>query len=119
MRNWRASVVLPLPGSPSMRYKRCAGSPPPRTASRPAMPVARRTCVVAGRSAWMVSGTREMQGGKDGEESVIASVIGTDKRGACYHKLHAGQAGSQGVHLRHPSLSRNHISCEIRIGGPL
>src|SRR5579872_1521918 len=45
-KNCNAKVVLPLPGSPSTTYSRCGGKPPPRTLSRPGMPVvSRKLCV--------------------------------------------------------------------------
>src|SRR5262245_38934939 len=38
-KNCMPNVVLPEPGTPSMRYSRCGVSPPPSTSSSPGMPV--------------------------------------------------------------------------------
>src|SRR5690349_19816127 len=48
MRYCTASVVLPDPGTPSMRYRRLGVRPPQRMSSRPAMPVADDSAYDAG-----------------------------------------------------------------------
>src|SRR5512146_1290059 len=45
-RNWSASVVLPVPGSPSRRYRWLEGKPPPRMSSSPSLPLFRRTSLL-------------------------------------------------------------------------
>src|SRR4026207_1003293 len=42
IRNWNASVVLPAPGIPSIRYRRLPTQPPERMSSSPSMPVVTR-----------------------------------------------------------------------------
>src|SRR5579872_6624184 len=46
------SVVLPAPGAPAMRLNENSGTPPPRTASSPGMPVARRRIGTLSVMSW-------------------------------------------------------------------
>src|SRR6476620_6967292 len=54
-RNCSASVVLPVPGSPSTKYNRSASRPPHRTLSSPGTPVERRASPPSECSSFMGS----------------------------------------------------------------